>query len=680
MMRVLLEAPILSRSGYGEHSRLVYESLKNRRDLDIFINPLNWGSTSTGKFCEHIDHCISKYRTNKNIHDKNKTKQVYDIHIFVGLPNQFQKKANYSVCVTAGIETDRVAPEWLASIRDKGISKVIVPSEHAKKGFYVKYVEFEKDSQGKPIPETNKELSLLSEIEVVPYPVKAYDKSLPKLNLRLTTDFNFLQIALLGQRKNIENSIKVFVETFRNNSNVGLIVKTSRAKSSIIDRAWTREKIQSFVDNLGQRKCKIYLLHGNMTEEEIHSLYSHPKIKAYYTLTHGEGYGLPIFEAAYSGMPIVATDWSGHLDFLVGEVFDKKSRTKKKKKLFSKVNHILKKVQKESVWNGIITQESQWAYPIENSAKQQINKIYKNYQFYQSRAKKLQNILLETHQLENIKEKMQKAILGERIYSRKNSVLPKSFKNISFCIPTNGKKPIKTKLLLNSIKNCMKDFEHEIIICGVVEPFKDIKGIKTISQENDANTRKVSKLRNSAASASKSDIIVWCDDDIILDEMWLESTLKFTKSNGWHVLGNKILNPDGSRCWDRAVIHPVQKLVEYNHPEYDSSLYQTSGFFAVRKEVFEKVKWDETKLVHSDKDPEPDTPEDVQYSFDLISSGFNLSFNSDATVWHYDDKYTELNVNGHATTVLKENVLSSIPSYQFLETSIIFESLLEELK
>ena len=108
-------------------------------------------------------------------------------------------------------------------------------------------------------------------------------------------------------------------------------------------------------------------------------------------------------------MPIVATDWSGHLDFLVGEVFDKKSRTKKKKKLFSKVNHILKKVQKESVWNGIITQESQWAYPIENSAKQQINKIYKNYQFYQSRAKKLQNILLETHQLENIKEKMQKA-------------------------------------------------------------------------------------------------------------------------------------------------------------------------------------------------------------------------------------------------------------------------------
>ena len=208
MMRVLLEAPILSRSGYGEHSRLVYESLKNRRDLDIFINPLNWGSTSTGKFCEHIDHCISKYRTNKNIHDKNKTKQVYDIHIFVGLPNQFQKKANYSVCVPAGIEPDRVAPEWLASIRDKGISKVIVPSEHAKKGFYVKYVEFEKDSQGKPIPETNKELSLLSEIEVVPYPVKAYDKSLPKLNLKLTTDFNFLQIALLGQRKIFKTVLK----------------------------------------------------------------------------------------------------------------------------------------------------------------------------------------------------------------------------------------------------------------------------------------------------------------------------------------------------------------------------------------------------------------------------------------------------------------------------------------
>ena len=124
----------------------------------------------------------------------------------------------------------------------------------------------------------------------------------------------------------------------------------------------------------------------------------------------------------------------------------------------------------------------------------------------------------------------------------------------------------------------------------------------------------------------------------------------------------------------------MQKLVNYDHPEYDSSLYQTSGFFAIRKEVFELVKWDASKLVHADKDEEPGIPEDVKYSLDLIASGFNLSFNQDATVWHNDDRYTELNVSGHATTILKEEVLSSIHSYQFMEESIIFENLLGDLQ
>ena len=53
-----------------------------------------------------------------------------------------------------------------------------------------------------------------------------------------------------------------------------------------------------------------------MSEEEIHGLYTHEKIKCYITTTHGEGFGLPIFEAAYSGMPIVAPAFSRHLDFI----------------------------------------------------------------------------------------------------------------------------------------------------------------------------------------------------------------------------------------------------------------------------------------------------------------------------------------------------------------------------
>ena len=53
-----------------------------------------------------------------------------------------------------------------------------------------------------------------------------------------------------------------------------------------------------------------------MTEEEINSLYNHPKVKAMVSLTKGEGYGRPLAEFGTSEKPIIASGWSGHVDFL----------------------------------------------------------------------------------------------------------------------------------------------------------------------------------------------------------------------------------------------------------------------------------------------------------------------------------------------------------------------------
>ena len=71
-----------------------------------------------------------------------------------------------------------------------------------------------------------------------------------------------------------------------------------------------------------------------MSDEEMHSLYVHPKIKALVSLTHGEGYGLPIFEAAYSALPVVTVGWSGQCDFLYAPY-----KGKDKKKKGSRVPH-----------------------------------------------------------------------------------------------------------------------------------------------------------------------------------------------------------------------------------------------------------------------------------------------------------------------------------------------------
>ena len=72
---------------------------------------------------------------------------------------------------------------------------------------------------------------------------------------------------------------------------------------------------------------------------------------------------MPIFEAAYSGLPVVATGWSGHLDFLTDEQGSEH---------FYNVAFDLQPVQDNVVWENVIIKESMWAYPREQSAKEKM--------------------------------------------------------------------------------------------------------------------------------------------------------------------------------------------------------------------------------------------------------------------------------------------------------------------
>ena len=286
MKRVLLEAPILTQSGYGEHSRLVFQSIKDIENLDIMISPLSWGATSWSKPEGEILHAMQNLQSYISQCKSEQSNPEFDVQIHVGIPNEFEKKAPYSVCVTAGIETDRVDASWLAKTH-QGIDKIIVPSNHSKDTYaHTGYEIFNKENQTKSILNCN------SPIDVIPYPVKHITGE--SLEIDFDTDFNFLTIALMGPRKNLEATIRGFVTQYKDNPNVGLVIKTSKAKGTVIDRNDTLNTLKAMIPEV-ERKCKIYLLHGNLTESEIHSLYTHPKIKAYVSTTHGEGYGLPIF-------------------------------------------------------------------------------------------------------------------------------------------------------------------------------------------------------------------------------------------------------------------------------------------------------------------------------------------------------------------------------------------------
>ena len=240
------------------------------------------------------------------------------------------------------------------------VNKIITTSNHTRDTLLnTEYTGTDKNTNQQVLVKMN------IPVKTVNYCVKQYDK-IPQLQLNLKHNINFLCVAQWGPRKNIANTIKWFVEEFRDEE-VGLVVKTNLARNCVMDRSATANIINNLSKELGERKCSIHLLHGDFQDDEMIALYKHDKIKAFVSLTHGEGFGLPIFEAAYSGLPVISTAWSGQLDFLTSEDGEN---------LFYPVSYDLANVPQEVVWEGIILAESMWANPREFSARKQMRKVY----------------------------------------------------------------------------------------------------------------------------------------------------------------------------------------------------------------------------------------------------------------------------------------------------------------
>ena len=385
--KILVRGPCLTRSGYGEHARFVIRSLRAREDIfDIYIIPVGWGQTGwTAEDNEErawLDERIKA--TAIYTHQKGQ----FDISLQVTIPNEWERLAPVNIGVTAGIETTKVAPVWLekANIMDK----IITISEHSKWGFTNTTYQGQNSQTGEPMT-----LACSVPVEIVHYPVKTY-ATLPELELNLDYDFNFLAVAQQGPRKNLENTIKWFVEE-NIDQKVGLVVKTFIKNGSIVDREHAEKMLSVILSKYPERKCKVYLLHGDLTDAEMHSLYVHSQIKAMVSLTHGEGFGLPLFEAAYSGLPIIAPGWSGQCDFLYAPFLGSKKKKggNKKHPYFAEVDYSIAPIQPEAVWEGVIEATAQWCYPEEGSYKMRLRQVRKQYSKWQKKADTLQAWVLE---------------------------------------------------------------------------------------------------------------------------------------------------------------------------------------------------------------------------------------------------------------------------------------------
>jgi len=416
--KVLVRAPVLTRSGYGEHGRFVLRSLRAREDLfDVYVLPVKWGETGWMAEDDEERRWIDE-RIKATIIGFQQGNLQPDVSIQVTIPNEWEPMAPINIGVTAGIETTKVAPVWLE--RANMMDKIITISEHSKQGFVGAVYQGEHKETGQPVVLTSEK-----PVDIVHYPVKTYE-NLPELELDLDYDFNYLVVAQHGPRKNLENTIKWFIEE-NFDQKVGLVVKTFVKNGAIIDRLHTEKMLQNMLLDAPERKCKVYLLHGDMTDAEMHSLYVHAQIKALVSLTHGEGFGLPLFEAAYSGIPVIAPGWSGQCDFLYAPLKAKKGKGKGKKKhpYFAEVNFTMGPVPDDAVWEGVLIKESMWCYPEEGSYKMKLRDVRKNYSKWKKKAKTLQEWILENFKAADMMSNFVDCAFGKTAPPVPSEALPK---------------------------------------------------------------------------------------------------------------------------------------------------------------------------------------------------------------------------------------------------------------
>lgn len=390
---LVFQAPIATRSGYGDHSRDILKSLFELDRYDIKVVPTRWGNTPQDQinpqteFGQKILHNIVTQMDRQP-----------DVFIQVSVANEFRRVGKYNIGITAGVETTIAPQEFIQGGNQMDL--IITPSQFTKDVL----VKTSFDQVDKNTKQKVGELKLEKPVEVLFEGVDTtiFDSKSSKSILdSVDTDFNFLFVGHwlagdLGQdRKDVGMMIKTFCTVFKDlpkKQQPGLIVKTSQAGFSVMEREGISNKIKEVTKQFGEKCPPIHLVFGDLSESELNDLYNDEKVKSFLMFTKGEGYGRPLAEFATTGKPIIVSKWSGHTDFLPEEntVY---------------LEGELKEVHKSAA-NKFLLEQSKWFNVDYSKAAGKIFDVYKNYKKHLNKSKGLKTNIQKNFTLNKMSSKL----------------------------------------------------------------------------------------------------------------------------------------------------------------------------------------------------------------------------------------------------------------------------------
>ncbi|MCH8268975.1 MAG: glycosyltransferase [Acidobacteria bacterium] len=289
---ISFHAAVYGGRGYSDESLAVVLGLAERQ-LPVQLYPLVFQRDTHNLLSREVQDTLERLKQQSINLSRSVYYQCVPAHDF-----NLQVQARCRVGRTM-FETDRIPDGWAE--RCQAMDEIWVPSEFNRQTFAASGVDEHR-------------------LRVMPAGVdtKAFRPGLEPLSLPRTRGFNFLSIFEWTQRKGPEVLLRAYLTEFKPDEDVALVLKSFARPNPDADLL---PRLAYFVEReIGLTLDKappIILLTGFLSNADMPRLYS--SADAFVLPSRGEGYGRPYMEALACERSVIATRWSGQMDFLHDE-------------------------------------------------------------------------------------------------------------------------------------------------------------------------------------------------------------------------------------------------------------------------------------------------------------------------------------------------------------------------